>query len=151
MIDTKIYQEIINSPKYQRIKKFRQHGDYSVYDHSVNTCETCFKIAKKFHLKIDSTAMTKAALLHDYFLYDWHDKDCPKLHFTRHPARAARNAKRDFGLTKKEEKIILSHMFPAGLNFPTSKEAFILTLADKRCAIQEFFHSKKKNNKTKRR
>ena len=141
-MDQDIYQQIISSPKYQQLKKFRQHGDTSVYDHSINAGKNCFKIAKTFHLKVDSASLTKSALLHDYFLYDWHDKDCPKHHFTGHPARAAKNAKRDFGLTQKEEKIILSHMFPAGLKIPTSKEAFLLTLADKYCAVQEFFRKK---------
>ena len=137
-----IFQEIINSPKYQQLKKFRQHGDYSVYDHSINVYNTSCKIVKKLHLSVDTKALTKGALLHDYFLYDWHDKDCPKHHFTGHPARAAKNAKRDFGLTPKEERIILSHMFPAGLKIPSSKEAVVLTVADKYCAVQEFFRKK---------
>ncbi len=141
-----LFDEITSSDKYQALKTFRQHGTYSVYDHSINVYKTCFKIIKRYHLKLDEKSLAKAALLHDYFLYDWHDKDCPKHHFTRHPYRAVKNARRDFGLTKKEEKMMLSHMFPAGLKVPTSREAVILTLADKRCAISEFLH-KKKNKK----
>lgn len=138
MTEEDIFKEITTSPKYQVLKTFHQHRAYSVYDHSINVYKTCFKIVTRHHSKVDRKALAKAALLHDYFLYDWHDKDCPKHHFTQHPRRAVKNAKRDFGLTKKEEDIILSHMFPAGLKFPKSKEALILTIADKRCAAREF-------------
>ena len=91
--------------------------------------------------------MIKAALLHDYFLYDWHDKDHPKLHGFRHATIAAKNAKRDFGLTKKEYKAIRSHMFPVNLRLPTSREALILTLADKYCAARESIRFRKKRAK----
>ena len=144
MFESDIYQEIVNSPKYQRLKKFRQHGKYSVYEHSISVCRACFKIAKRLHLKVDESALIRGALLHDYFLYDWHDKDCPKHHFTKHPALAAKNAKRDYGLSAKEEKIILSHMFPAGLKVPSSKEAWILTIADKYCTVKEVVGGKRK-------
>lgn len=137
---TDVFQEITTSPKYQKLKEFHQHGRYSVYDHSINVYKTCFKIVDKLHLKLDENALAGAALLHDYFLYDWHDKDCPRHHFTQHPRRAAKNAKKDFKITKKEEEIILSHMFPAGLKLPKSKEAVVLTLADKHCATKEFLH-----------
>ena len=93
---------------------------------------------------MDEDALAKAALLHDYFLYDWHDRDCPRHHFTQHPRRAIKNAKRDFGLTEKEAKIMRSHMFPAGFKIPSSREAVILCAADKRCAIYEFLHRKNK-------
>ena len=143
MTEIDIFQEITESPQYQKLKGFYQHGDYSVYSHSINVYKTCFRIVDRLHLKLDEEALTKIALLHDYFLYDWHDKDCPKHHFTGHPRRAAKNAKRDFGLTKKEERAIKSHMFPAGLRPPTSREALILTCADKFCATREFFLSKR--------
>jgi uncharacterized protein len=91
--------------------------------------------------------MVKVALLHDYFLYDWHDKNHPKLHGFRHATIAANNAMRDFGLTKKEYRAIRTHMFPLNLRLPTSREAFILTLADKYCATLETISTLKKSQK----
>lgn len=137
MRDTENFKKITSSEKYLRTKKYVQHGDFTVYDHSVYVCSTCFKLAKKLHLKIDRESLAKAALLHDYFLYDWHDKNHPRLHGFRHAKIAAENAKRDFGLTEKEYKIIRSHMFPMGTKIPSSKEALILCLADKYCATRE--------------
>ena len=137
MTDTENYQKIVEDKKFQTGKKFVQHGDFSVYDHSIYVCETCFNMASKLHLKIDKESLAKGALLHDYFLYDWHSKDHPKFHGFRHAKLAAENAKRDFGLTQKEERMIRSHMFPLSLRIPSSREAILLCIADKYCATRE--------------
>lgn len=150
MEKTKAFKEITESKKYQRTKDLRQHGSVTVFEHSVLVAETSLKISKKLHLKVDDESMVKVALLHDYFLYDWHDKTSPKMHGFRHATFAAENAKRDFGLTKKEYKAIRAHMFPLNLRIPTSREAFILTIADKYCAASETIKTKKKRRAMKR-
>ena len=79
-----------------------------------------------------------AALLHDYFLYDWHDKDpSHRLHGFTHPRRALENAAADWELTDRERDIILHHMFPLTPLPPRSREAWLVCLADKLCAVQE--------------
>lgn len=137
MKDSENFRKITTDSKYLKTKNFMQHGNVSVYDHSISVAKTSVKISEKLHLKVDKESLIKGALLHDYFLYDWHDKNHPKLHGFRHAKIAAENARRDFGLTKKEYRMISSHMFPLGWRLPTSKEAFILTLADKYCAAKE--------------
>ena len=144
MTDTENFYKITESEKYQRTKNFTQHGVYSVYDHSIYVCQTCFRMADKLRLKINRESLVKAALLHDYFLYDWHDKSSPKLHGFRHAKIAAENAKRDYGLTKKEYRMMAAHMFPLGWRIPSSKEAILITLADKYCAMKETLKRKKK-------
>ena len=144
MTDSENYQKIVNSDEFKRTKNFKQHGQTSVFDHSVYVAATSLKISKKLHIKIDRESMIKGALLHDYFLYDWHDKNHPRLHGFRHAKLAAENAKRDFGLTKKEYKMISAHMFPMGLRLPSSKEALILCIADKYCAVRESLHRRHK-------
>ena len=139
MEKTNAFKEITESEKYKKTKDFLQHGTVSVFDHCLSVAETSLKISKVFHIGIDEESMVKTALLHDYFLYDWHDKNHPKLHGFRHAKIAAENAKRDFGLTEKEYKIICSHMFPLGWKLPLSREAIVLTLADKYCATKECF------------
>ena len=143
MTDSENFQKITNDEKYLRTKDFMQHGKVSVFDHSIAVAEASVKISKKLHIKVDREALIKGALLHDYFLYDWHDKNHPRLHGFRHAKIAAENAKRDFGLTRKEYKMISSHMFPLGWRIPTSREAFILTIADKYCATKESLKRKK--------
>ena len=137
MEKTAAFKQITESKQYQRTKDLRQHGNVTVFEHSLSVAETSLKISQKLHIKIDEESMVKVALLHDYFLYDWHDKNHPKLHGVRHAGFAAKNADADFGLTKKEYKAIRAHMFPLGIRIPSSREAIVLTLADKYCAAKE--------------
>jgi len=147
MEQSETFRNITESEKFKRTKNFMQHGRVSVFDHSVSVASTSLKISKKLHIKIDEDAMIKMALLHDYFLYDWHDKTSPRMHGLKHASIAAKNAKRDFGLTKKEYKAIRSHMFPLNLRLPLSREAFILTIADKYCATKESLKRRKPRRK----
>ena len=134
----KNYQTIINSKLFQREKDYIQHGDTTVYEHSLMVAEESLKLARLLHLKIDEESLIKGALLHDYFLYDWHVKeDYHRFHGIKHPIFSRNNAKRDFGLNKKEENMILSHMFPLMPILPKYKESWILFLADKICATKE--------------
>jgi uncharacterized protein len=147
MEKTQAFKQIAESEKYQKTKQLRQHGDVTVFEHSLSVAEKSLEISRKLHIKVDAESMVKVALLHDYFLYDWHDKNHPKLHGFRHATIAANNAMRDFGLTKKEYRAIRTHMFPLNLRLPTSREAFILTLADKYCATLETISTLKKSQK----
>ena len=127
MENNKIFKEIVNDERFLKEKEFMQHGTTSVYEHSIYVATTCMKIVNKFNLKVNEDSLVKGALLHDYFLYDWHVSDkSHRLH-----------AKRDFGLNKIEENMILSHMFPMGPKIPKHKESWILTIADKYCATRE--------------
>lgn len=138
MNNNDIYNEIVKSNSFKEELKYIQHGDVSVYEHSINVMKTCLSIANKLPVKIDYDSLTKGALLHDYFLYDWHVPDpSHRLHAFKHPKIARKNAKRDFGLNKKEENMILSHMFPLSTTIPKYKESIILCLADKYCATIE--------------
>ena len=133
-----VFKEIVNDEKFIREKEFMQHGTTSVYEHSIYVATTCVKIVKRVNMKVDEQALVKGALLHDYFLYDWHISDkSHRLHGFTHPRTSWRNAKRDFGLNKVEENMILSHMFPMSPRIPMHKESWILTIADKYCATRE--------------
>lgn len=150
MNEIKVYNDLINSDLFRQEMNYLQHGDFSVYEHSLNVAKTCFFIAKKLRLDIDKESLIKGALLHDYFLYDWHEKeDYHKLHGFKHPKFSRNNAKRDFGLTKKEENMILSHMFPLGKVLPKYKESIVLCVADKYCATSEILSSNKVLKKAK--
>lgn len=150
MEEIKIYNEIIDNEMFKQEMDYVQHGDFSVYEHSLYVANTCLVIAKKLKLNIDRESLIKGALLHDYFLYDWHEKeDYHKLHGIRHPKFSRDNAKRDFGLSKKEENMILSHMFPLGKVLPKYKESVILCIADKYCATSEILSSNKVLKKAK--
>ena len=141
MNENDVFKNIVNSKKFIREKKFVQHGSTSVYEHSISVATTCLEFVEKFNIKVDKNSLVKGALLHDYFLYDWHDKESwHRLHGIRHPKFAKDNAKRDFELNKKEENMILAHMFPLGIVIPRYIESIILCLIDKYCALKETCH-----------
>lgn len=86
------------------------------------------------------------------YLYDWHKKGTFhgirrlfEMHGFSHPGRACVNAEQVFHITKKEQSIISSHMWPLTFrHVPSCREAIIVCLADKYCAVVEsmFKHSR---------
>ena len=140
--DNKEFINIINDltehPTVQQMKNFKQHYETSCFDHCLIASYYCYKICKK--LKLDYISCSRAAMLHDLFLYDWHKRENGRtgLHAFTHPRTAYENASKLFELNDKETDIILKHMWPVTFfSFPKYKESFILTLVDKYCAITE--------------
>ena len=119
-------------------RRYYQHGVTTIFQHSINVaCVSC-KIAEKYHLDVDYYALIRGALLHDYFLYDWHVKDrSHRFHGFTHPRRAMENADKEFQLTETERNMIYCHMFPLTPIPPSTKEAWIVCAADKICALSE--------------
>lgn len=130
--------DILRSHGMAREKHFMQHGTVSVYEHSVAVALMCLQLARLLHLRTDKRSLVRGALLHDYFLYDWHIKEKGRpLHGTHHARRAMANAQRDFGLNHIEKNMILAHMFPLNLTLPRYRESVLLCTADKICAARE--------------
>lgn len=137
-------KDIIVTNEAQNMKQFIQHGNTSVFEHAVSVAKfsiiTALWIEKVFKKKVDYKSLVRGALLHDYFLYDWHDKHVfHNLHGFTHPITALNNATRDFDLNNIERDIIRKHMFPLTLIPPKHIESAIVCFADKRCALCETF------------
>lgn len=134
-------KDIISNENFQSMKKYIQHGKTSVYTHSLILAYICYKKSLKYK-NIDRRSLIRGALLHDYFLYDWH---LPRiiskrkgLHGYNHPKVALNNANNDFKLNKKEKNIIRSHMWPLTFfHMPLSKEAWLVCKYDKILSIKE--------------
>lgn len=134
--------DILNSDTFKLERNFIQHGTISCYEHSMAVAYISIVIALKHNIKnVDLSSLVRGALLHDYFLYDWHEKNAGHgLHGYFHAAISLRNARRDFHINKIEENIIFRHMFPLNITrIPNCKEAAIVCLADKFCALCETF------------
>ena len=58
-------------------------------------------------------------------------------HLDVYKRQALNNATKLFKLNDTEKDMILRHMWPVTLKMPKTKEGFLLTLADKYCAIIE--------------
>ncbi|MDO4267399.1 MAG: HD domain-containing protein [Eubacteriales bacterium] len=133
--------DILSSDGMQSEKQFMQHGAVSVYEHSIAVTRLALAAAEllqKLRIRVNERALVRGALLHDYFLYDWHVPDkSHRLHGFTHARRALQNAERDFILGEIERDMILTHMFPLNPRPPRYRESVILCLADKLCATRE--------------
>lgn len=130
--------DILSSEGMLREKGFVQHGSISCYEHSVSVAETSLAIVRRLKIRTDERSLVRGALLHDYFLYDWHiSGSCRGLHGFSHANTALLNAVRDFDLNAVERDIIARHMFPLNLRPPRYRESIIVCLADKICALRE--------------
>ena len=115
-----------------------QHGSTTVFAHCVKVACFSLFLANKLHSPVNTHALLRGALLHDYFLYDWHEKNAGhRFHGFTHPATALKNAQEDFMLTPVEKDIIARHMFPLCPIPPRCREAWLVCAADKYCALLE--------------
>jgi len=132
---------IIQTSTYRETKNYIQHGDTSCFFHCVSVAYYSLKIADWLSISYDTKSLINGALLHDYFLYDWHQKDnSHRLHGFTHPKKSLINAFRDFDLNPIEQNIIERHMFPLTPIPPRYRESVIVCLADKFCSLAETLH-----------
>lgn len=132
--------DILEAPNFQMTRQHIQHGTVTVNAHCINVAKHSLMLAEKLGIRYEARELIRGALLHDYFLYDWHDKDHInpfKLHGFFHPGRALKNATRDFELTEREKDIIRKHMWPMTIIPPMCREAWIVTAADKWVSLLE--------------
>ena len=135
--------DILKSANMQKEKKFLQHGKVSVYTHSVRVAVLSLFLAELLRVKVNEEAMMRGALLHDYFLYDWHEKDdSHRWHGFSHARAALKNAKKDFQLGEIEQDVIQKHMFPLNMKPPKYKESVLVCLADKLSTLEETIRRK---------
>ena len=142
-----IIEDLVSNSTVQEMKNYKQHYDTSCFEHCKSVAYYSYLICKKYNL--DYKAVARAGMLHDLFLYDWRKRENGRkgLHAYTHPRTALENAKKLFSLTKKEEDIILKHMWPVTFCLPRYKESFIITFVDKYCAIQESINAYKSKKK----
>lgn len=134
--------DILNHDEYKQLASYTHHRPFTTLEHSIRVAQIAYNWSIRLEntIQLDKNALIRGALLHDFFLYDWHHlrPDGARWHGFRHPRIACENAERCFDLNEKEKDIILSHMWPLTIRMPKSREAFLVMIADKMASIQEF-------------
>lgn len=146
----KCVSALLDSETVRAMRQYKHHFSVTCYEHSVFVSYVSFLMARK--LGLDYMAAARGGLLHDLYLYDPSDASAhPGNQCLDHPVFALRNAKQLCGdLSPKEENIIIAHMWPLSKKMPHSREAFVVSMADKFCATVEvlhFYHMMRKHNK----
>lgn len=128
--------DLLKTPSVGEMDRFVQHGRITCLQHSLLVAYLSFRVCRR--LGFDFEAAARGALLHDFFLYDWHEPGHGSWHGMRHPARALENARREFTLSPVEQDIIEKHMWPLTLRRPPRyRESVVVCAADKLCAAAE--------------
>lgn len=143
-----IYQSFLHDEKIAKMKEISMHRGSNCYIHSFKVAKLAIKRALR-HKRGDLYVILVGSILHDYYLYDWRvDRSRMKKHMSSHPYTAANNAIRDFHISDKVKKVIESHMWPVNISeFPKTKEARIISNADKAIYLREIVCSKRYKKK----
>ena len=133
---------VLENENVQRTKTFTQHGNVSVFGHSMSVAAYSKALADKLGISYDSDSLVRGAMLHDFFLYDWHETSDigDGLHGFAHPYTASKNAIREFRLSPRELDIIRKHMWPLTFTkIPQYRESWLVCAVDKYCSLLETF------------
>jgi uncharacterized protein len=135
----KLIREFLNHEQILEMKNYIQHGNTSTYTHCMTVAYYSYCFASLFPKKFDLKSTVRGAVLHDFYLYDWHIPDkSHKLHGYVHPGFALTNAKKYFKLNPIEEDIISKHMWPLTLTkIPRYRETMLVCLVDKLVSLTE--------------
>ena len=107
----KILTEIQADAKVQKMKQFIQHGNVSTYEHCESVARLSYSIDRRLSLHSDLKVLLTGAMLHDFYLYDWHEDGdgSHRLHGFTHAKRACDNAKECFSIDEKTSHVIYSY------------------------------------------
>ncbi len=128
-----IVEKLLENRKFSKLKNETHHHNSNRFNHSVEVSYKTYKICKK--LRLDYESATKAALLHDFFFDKEFDNKRERL--IKHPKIALENAKKITNLSKKEQNIIASHMYPIGGTIPKYIESVIVDAVDDYVSLKE--------------
>lgn len=133
--------DILGNSSYLEISRIPHH-DSNILEHVVAVSILSFRVCDAFGW--DASSAARGGLLHDFFLYNWRDRNDPAkpdgLHGFTHPSTALRNARELFTLSDLEEDIILRHMWPLTPIPPRYRESWVIMVADKLIASREFLN-----------
>lgn len=142
----RLIRDVVKTPAFVGMKQYRHHIKGSVYDHSIKVAYLCYWHHKHFGTKIDLREFVRGALLHDYYLYDWHDMTPGhRLHLFTHPKEALKNALRHYpDLSPRQQDMIRNHMFPITPHtLPRTKAGWLICFYDKVAALGDYFGKNK--------
>ena len=117
------------------------HHGISRYEHSMRVAKYSYKVSKMF--KIDNyDKVTRAALLHDFYINEDLENISSRKKLKKHPNVALNNSLKYYELDDMQKDIIANHMFPVTYSLPKYKESWLVSLIDKGVGTYEMLKFK---------
>ncbi len=130
--------DILRDESVKQMKGYQHHRAVTTHFHSTFVSYTVLKMCEKIK-PAEERDIVRAALLHDYYLYEWYTEKHEEKHIWYHPKQSVKNIEQHFGkLSEMQRNMILAHMFPMSYETPSSLGAWLLTMADKHCATADY-------------
>lgn len=136
--------QILQNKLFEAASMQKHHFRTDVASHSINTAFFCiafYRFLSIFNIRVNLSALIIAALAHDLGILGRKEKfssgfEC----ITRHPKDSVVTIMEIIpGVDPRICDVISSHMFPLCAEFPHSREAWLLSLADKCAACTDIF------------
>jgi len=131
-------KDIVESSELESLKLITHHICTTRFQHCLNVSYHNYVICK--FLGLDARSAARAGLLHDLFYYDRKEYNRHKKfvsHSRFHSLVALENASKLTEINDIERDIIENHMFPSTRQLPRHKEAYVIVIVDKYCAVLE--------------
>ena len=131
-------KDIVDSGELENLKLITHHISTTRFQHCLNVSYHNYLICR--FLGLDAKSAARAGLLHDLFYYDRKEYNIHKKNFSHsrfHSLVALENASKLTEINEIERDIIENHMFPSTRQFPKHKEAYVIVIVDKYCAVLE--------------
>lgn len=135
-----LIEDIKNNNKFNKLNDELHHG-ITRYEHSMRVARWTYKICNWFKMK-NKDEVTRAALLHDFYINDDLKSENSALKLGEHPSMALINSTKYFELNNIQKDIIKSHMFPCTITMPKYKESWLVSGVDKAVSTYEMFRFK---------
>lgn len=134
-----LLKELLSHEKVNEMNQYIQHGNTSTFTHCLLVAYYSYLLSLRLPIQYNSRSIVRGAMLHDFYLYDWHVPDkSHRLHGFSHPKAALENAKKYFKLNSTEEDIIEKHMWPLTFRkIPSCREALLVCFVDKFISLAE--------------
>lgn len=144
--------EILGTDLFQEAANTDHHYGYTIANHEIHVCIIALLIVAAltflgihFHVR----ELVRGIMCHDLGLVGRYDgrfhsgRDCA----FRHPLESEKEAEKICShLTPIETDVITKHMFPlCKTGIPSYRETWVITIADKWCAVTEGLHLSRRN------
>lgn len=135
-----LVKDIKKNEHFNKLNDELHHG-INRYEHSMRVARWTYKICKFLKMN-NKNKVTRAALLHDFYIDTDLISETGHEKLGEHPNIALQNSIKYFELDNIQKDIIKTHMFPCNLNIPKYKESWLVSGIDKAVSTYEILRFK---------